>query len=366
MRKLWLLFSLALLSLTCLARVAFSGSPHIVVASAVSPSISWNGSQWVQADKKGNVFLLRGDSLDVYPFSASRLANPRRLLRSGLVENGTTSAALSPDGDRWIVAASNHVTSFESGEARALPDVGWLVTSVGFLGNAAVAGVLPMSVGRGQVSTHPVTPPLVVESQMNGWTTRIGGSLPRRARGRDPMDALFAEHTVRLARDGANRLWVGYPYLGKVARYTATGKRDFEVVVGSGAARFRKDEATLRFAFREGLRKQGYDTDNAKTGAFTANLGIRGMTVAPDGLLYLLLDGSLTGETLLARVDPSQGTVEGTPVGLAHAGELGLAAGSDGLYLAAPRAAEGRWRIAWTSLENADWFELPNARLGTS
>jgi hypothetical protein len=346
-----------------LASLAFSASPHAFVAAPVAPTLSWTAPQSLHADLKGNVFLLRGDTLDVYPLGSRQIQRPRRLQRAGLVEDGMTCAALAPDGSRWIATAANHVLSFRNGQAEAVPEPGWLVTSVGFLGDMALAGVLPMSVGGFPASGHPVTPPLILKLQGAGWSTYVGGRLPSRSREHDSMDALFAEHTIRLVGDGAHHLWVSYPYLGQIVRYTPAGRQDLQLVVGNGAARFHEDEGRL-LTFRERLRSQGYDTANAKMGVFSAKLGIRGMAVAPDGVLYLVLDRSLTGrDTLLARFDSSRGLVESTPLPLAGEGELSLASGRDGLYLAGARGNDGRWRIAWDAIDHAEWRELSNVRL---
>ncbi len=347
---------------TSLALLGISRNPNTLQTSSFAAELSFTAPQAIHADRLGNVYLLRGDTLEVFPISNRRAAAPRLLQRSAIVEGEMTSTAMAPDG-RWIVLAANRVVSLDGGRTEALPDTGWLVSSVGFVGGEAVAAVLPMRVGGLRQAAPAARPPLILKADGAGWTTFVAGQLPDRSRDHDAMDALFAEHTVRLATDGAGRLWASYPYLGRIVRYSPAGKPDLQVVLGTGTARYR-DQKGMLAAFRDQLRGKGYDTENAKVGVFSAQLGIRGLTTAPDGKLYLVLDRSLTGgNTELARVDEARGAVESVTLPLAADGELSMAGGRDGLYIAGARGNEGRWSIAWNAVEQADWRELTSARL---
>jgi hypothetical protein len=88
------------------------------------------------------------------------------------------------------------------------------------------------------------------------------------------------------------------------------------------------------------------------------------MAAALDGDLYFVLDRSLTaGETELGRLDPARGVVETVRLPLAAEGELSMAGGRDGLYVAGTHGGDGRWSIAWNAIAKAGWRKLASARL---
>jgi hypothetical protein len=65
-------------------------------------SLHWDAPQFTQADSQGNVYLLRGDTLQVYPVSkAHDLGEPVPLEMSGARSGPTIDAAMSRDAD-WV------------------------------------------------------------------------------------------------------------------------------------------------------------------------------------------------------------------------------------------------------------------------
>ncbi len=248
---------------------------------------------------------------------------------------------------------------------QSTPDIGWLVTSVAVLRDTPAAGILPMSIGRKASLGRPPVPPLVLRLGNRLWETYIPGVAPKRAQDRDPINALFADHTLKLLGDERGRMWVAYPYTGRLRRFTPASRMDTEIVLGTGAARHRGDEAELKKSFVASLQKQGYRNPGAHAGVFTAQLGIRGWTLGPDGVLYMLLGPSLTGSgTALGRYNPVTGTVETIAVQLSPAGEVSMAAGRDGLYLAAADGAVEVWKLGWGTLEAAVWEEFTDSKVG--
>src|SRR5215216_3123368 len=74
------------LTFSALTGVIYAGQdgtskPHAGTPSfaAVSPSVRWEGPQFLEADRKGNVFLVRGSTLDVFPVKGNQLGKPKRL-----------------------------------------------------------------------------------------------------------------------------------------------------------------------------------------------------------------------------------------------------------------------------------------------
>jgi len=324
-----------------------------------------NAPQYLQVDAKGNVFLLRGDTLDVYTIDRDQVGKPKRL-ETTMPPDKPTAAAMSRDASSWALVASNRVFHFVDGSLQSTPDVGWLVTSVALLRGTPVAGVLPMTVGQPPLD-RPPAPPLVMQLKDSTWDTLIPGKLPQRSQAHDPMDVLFADHTVKLTSDEKGRLWATYPYKGRLVRFTATGKPDAVIVLGKGTVRYPADEAERGKAVREDLHKRGYTSNQATAGAFTAQLALRGLAFGQDGTLYTLLSSSITGgKTALGRLNPATASFETTPIELPGSGELSMAAGREGLYLATVEGRADVWRVSWPTLDAATWTEFAEARVSSS
>src|SRR3954452_13994427 len=66
----------------------------------------WDGAQFVQADRSGNVFLLRANTFEVYPLTKrGDFAEALRLQTTDDRVGYIHSAVLSADGDQWLVYA---------------------------------------------------------------------------------------------------------------------------------------------------------------------------------------------------------------------------------------------------------------------
>ena len=61
------------------------------------------------------------------------------------------------------------------------------------------------------------------------------------------------------------------------------------------------------------------------------------------------------GEAALDRFDPVAVKVERIGLGLQGEGRFTMAAGKEGLYLAAWEGHAGRWLVPWEQLELASW-----------
>jgi hypothetical protein len=327
-----------------------------------APSLVWKAPQFIQADRKGNVFLLRGDTLQVYPVRNGQIAEPVRLDTNEVQGGELSGAALGIDGSTWVLAYGNQILCYQDGRQKNIPEVPWFVSGVALQRNAPVVGVLPMSIGRSIDAKHPEVPPLLLKFDNSDWDTYIEGRFPKRANGIDPFNSLFAEHSVRLIEDVKGRLWLSYPYAGRLARLTPGGRLDCEIVFGEGEPQFLEDDARLQARYQERLRAEGR-LGRGTVGLFTAKLGIRGFTVHRDGTLYMVLGSSLTGgRTVLARYNSAASAVEAVPLKLeSYTGELTMAAGNDALYMAAADGSDGRWRLTWEQFNQVRWDVLERA-----
>jgi hypothetical protein len=315
---------------------------------------------FVQADAKGNLFLLRGDTLDVYPVRQAKLGQAKRLHLPIPTEARFSHASMSGTGDSWALVESNRVLFFKEGRLQKTPETGWIVSSVAMIRDTPTISVLPMSVGRPKSAGRPTTPPLILKLVSNGWELQVAGTFPQRTKDRDSINTLFAEHTTELAAGSRGKVWAVNPYSGRVVRYTSGGRSDLVIVFGTGAPEYRGDEEVLRKKLVDRLREKGYTGDRAKIGVLTAQRAIRGFTEAPDGSFYALLDHSIG--PALVRYNPVANAVECLPVRFSGSGKIWMAAGDEGLAWTV-EGANDLWQLSWSVLEVADWRELKDVRL---
>jgi hypothetical protein len=108
---------------------------------------SWSSPQFVQADAAGHVFLLRSDTLFVYPLTPKgTFAPPVSLEGFPTAEDHPfiRDAALSPSGDEWVLLAPGHGARwFRDGKERPTPALGWRATAVAMAGGRPVVAALP-------------------------------------------------------------------------------------------------------------------------------------------------------------------------------------------------------------------------------
>jgi hypothetical protein len=364
--------TLGLLALAASVGIGFAAQDgptpqQALVPRALAPSLLWSGKQFVRADQRGNVFLLRGElnSLDAYPMNGAAPGEPIRLQVNGAFDGEVSHAAVSADGRKWVVATSDQILVFQDGKQQATPPVGWFVTSVALLRDKPAVGVLPMAVGLNATVRRTSPPPLVLQFDGREWSPLLAGVFPERSRDRNPFDALFTEHTVELLSDARGRSWVIYPYTGKMLRLSPAGKIEQRITLGNGVAQYREDEAELQTAFDRKLRQKGLRPSNASTGVFTGKRAVLGATLSPKGELYLLLDRALSrANPMLARYDSVRQQIETTPVLVPVDEKVSLAAGGAGLYIA-PETGRKRWFLSWSEMDAVRWTPWEKAQART-
>lgn len=328
---------------------------------------SWSGPQFLQADRSGDVFVLRADdTLAVYPLlPGGRFGEPSRLQRTSVLNGAVNYACMSAEGD-WLLSASNDLYLFDDGQEKPIPALSWLLTSVALdRRGQPIAGVVPVRFGPMEETRFP---PLVLKADTRDWETLLEAPLARPVPGREGSDVLFANHSTRLAIDPVRgNLWVARPFAGRVARVSPGGRPELELVLGEGRPSYQEDQVAVQERFEAKVAKSGYrPSKGTKLVAFTARQIIRGLTVDRHGTLYVLHGSSREPDRLLlTRYDSVRGVPESVPIRLATSGDVNLAAGRDGLYMATVYSTGGRWRIDWQALEEAPWTETEGAEVLT-
>ena len=319
-------------------------------------TLHWDAPQFVQADAQGNVYLLRGDTLEVYPVTkAHDLGEPVRL-ELGVRSGSPIDAAMSSRGD-WVLNLGTEVHYLTDGKDKALPALRQKPVSVGFLRDEPVAMVEP---SRGEpVDDDRRGPPLLLRPAHDGWTPELREPLQG-----GPGDA-GAERAFRAALvldAGAGRYFLARQYAYRIALRRLGRERPLEELrLGSGEPVIRKSTA----GDEERLRTMSQDTDT-RHGTISVFHGVSAILALArgngDGRLYVLVGAGVAGERCaLDRIDWDERRVERVSLNLPCLGRASLAAGRDGLYLAEFSGERGRFFLPWAALDAAPWSLVKEA-----
>ncbi len=325
----------------------------------------WEGAQIVQADHAGRVWFLRPDTFEAYPLVKDAFGEPVRLQATEEPAGFILDATMSRGGDRWLLLMPRNIRLFIDGKEKPLPPLDWRPSSIAFLRDTAVVGVLPHPMRRIVDPEKLGTPPWLVQFDGNRWNPLVvHRGLSGKEAWKTDMNEQMASHAVFMAGDRDGKLWVAHRYAYRVQRFSAAGRPLLEIVLGDGKVRHRKEEEPLSPEVSQALERAKAQGKPATFQAFTAQPVIRGIAVGRDGRLYLVVHGSEDEGMALDRYDPVRSVVERAPLELKIPdGLITLAAGKDGLYLAAHLAKDGRWRLPWEAIEEAAWKAIDEATI---
>jgi len=331
-----------------------AGEAEPVRALQIAPGPTWDEQQYAAADKKGRVFILRTETLEVFPVEGGELGEPRALETANLGDpDPVLDAAMDKHGD-WVILDGFQPRWFRSGEEEQLPQPPWLPSSVELLDGRPVVTVFPFPIGR---YSRKGTPPRVLAFDGNRWTPLVDGDLdrPTTATGRMKVRQEQAAHTFV---DPDDTLWLAYHHRYKIERYSSAGRRLLSYEA-DGAEVAHHEEADLeeRRLKLEEERARYANPGRATILVNTAVPLIRGITEGRDGRIYLLIreDG---GGLSLDRIDTVQGLAARVATTATTPGAISMVAGRDGLFLVPYRGTDERWLISWESLDAADWSPL--------
>jgi hypothetical protein len=359
--------SIAVLFLAASPMAAGAIEPEPIPSSDTTPT--WEGPQFVQADRAGHVFFFRGNSFEVYPVTkAGSFGDPTRLeataAEAGLVHN----AVLSPGGDQWLVYADFSVRRFMDGKEKPVPALEWNPWGVGFLRDIPLVAVIPRPLGRVREIDKTAAAPWFLKLTNDRWDLLLSrkGETLGKALASGGMNDAIAESAVFFTSDRQGRLWAARQYSYRVQQFSPGGRALLEITVDGGGVRKRGESKGIEIQFHGAQDDPVAATKNprAEKGRyfpFTAEPVILALTEGHDGRFYFLVQAA--GEAALDRYDPGRAVLERVPLRLKVKGAFTIAAGRDALYLATWRGETGRWRISWDTLEQAQWKAVEGARI---
>jgi hypothetical protein len=359
--------------LRLLLLIALAGVPGWSIEPQPLPGgpTSWDGPQFIQADRTGNVYVLRSKTFEVYPLEKSGvLGKPVALEPTGVPAGFVREATMSPSGDRWLLLSGMSVRYFVDGKEKALPPLEWKPWSLTLLRDTPIVAAAPFPLGDHSGDPKKAgTPPWLLQFDGDRWSSILdlkGVSVADLLENNGLNDAI-AKNSVVLKGDRQGRLWAARQYGYRVQRFTPGGRLLLEIVVGGGKIREKGDGRAIDIKLsREGQNPREATQDPRREKGtylpFTAQRVVYGLTEGRDGNIYLLVDAG-EGAAALDRFDPTRAIVERVPLTFKLKDMVTLAAGRDALYLAPWSAEKGRWRISWDVLEAAAWKPVKDARI---
>jgi hypothetical protein len=137
-----------------------------------------------------------------------------------------------------------------------------------------------------------------------------------------------------------------------------------DITIDGGKVRKPQDSKGIEIDFKGSTdATRAPRQEKATYTAFTAPSIIEALTEGQDGRMYLFVH-TADGGTALDRYDQGRNVLERIPLSLKLKDQRPtLAAGRDGLYLAAWSGDGGRWRISWDRLEQARWKKVEGSKI---
>jgi hypothetical protein len=373
---------LLLVSLLAVTPVSAQLSPHPLGENC---SACTEGSrQYLQADGKGRVFILRSRDLLVYPVTSSGLGEPARLKAlPGESTRTVMAAALSPDGRDWLLLAfgvPRTVRYFQGGEEKPVPEPSWAVAAVGLPGGAPVLAVQAgMRDSVADAAWPEGDPPLLLRRTASKWETLAAEPYDLEALGVDPKDipgalktgqfinTLRASREVFLASGPKGSFWLAARNSYRLRQFTAAGRLRAEVQLGENKIELQpRDAADVKKLSEQGSQMESQwerQWVRSMASAPVPKRSIEAFAVAIDGTAYVLAR-SQGGKLALDRFGSGCSCLERAKVEFpSFEGSIQMAAGKDGLYFASTSGTGGRWRLPWEEIETAKWKEVDGAKV---
>jgi hypothetical protein len=362
--------------------IALEGQPPLPLKPHhLAPGKGWSGSQFLQADKKGRLFLLRAATLDVFPLSEDgTLGEAKHLGDGGEQPPGECSvtgsvpqvsgqcfvanAAMSGSGD-WVVQDGSAARIFRGTKEEPADKPRMFISGLAFQDDDPVIAGYPYAVDYALARHEEPPSSLALLSRWSSgkWEALTSSRVP-------PKEAalgLWERQMFLLAPTSDGHVWAGAYYQHRFREYSRAGKLLTEIRVGDGTVRRAPNAAARQKASDEIARELSQGKLRVSIVEMTGELVTLGLAEGRDGHMYFLVRDASDGAAglYLERYDATSAQVERLPLSISQAGRSTLAAGKGGLFIAPARADEGIWTLSWDELREAKWQPIDEAQIGS-
>ncbi len=373
-RALFALPSLAVSIVLTAALPAAAVEP--LVPRPVAPEVTWEGTQFVGAVPDGEVFVLRGMTLESYPVvDEVGLGEPWPLTEgeapaspSVTSDNPIRGAVMGKEGE-WVVLHGAELRWFRHGEEEPAPPARGRVSAVALSKGRPVVALVPMPPGVSTAEGH-TGPEVLARWSGDDWIP-LAEAEDDELEGHGPAD-LIVPFSSHVTADSEGDLWVARQYSYEIRHHDSGGRELMSVTVGDGEARVLDEDSEeveeMRVFLAEQGEKMGRDAGRKGKVRIMVNRSrpvIAALADGGDGRLYVLVPpfGDEVAGWSLDRFDVARRSLERVPLEMDGRGSMSMVAGQDGIYLAAFSAAGGRWFLPWTALEEAAWEPVEGLKI---
>ena len=324
-----------------------------------------SANQFLAADRKGRLFLLRGDTLEVFRLRTDGdLESAGRLACRRSPENAY-AAAMDPAGSTWAVAS----TAFDLAlcdftEQKKPSGLVGVISSVAFSGSSPLVAVVPLGNGGMDLSSRGSTRvPYVFELDRSTWKPKHSAPFPEvESQGIGFATQVKAQTDSLICSGAKGAVWLASWNAYHVREVSAFEKSGRELTVGNGKVEWVKFTPQERESMDKDLEKRGLDPSTNQGGKVYPQSVIRAMACGQGGTVYLFVT---TKEGLaLDRFEPSQRSLErvlleGVKV---SDGPMSAVLANGELVFAGRSVEDSLWRIAPEALDSAPWQPVRGAR----
>jgi len=328
--------------------------------------------QFLRGDAKGRLYLLRGDTLAVDQLQPSGKLTPatKPPAEPASDDSVITDAALSPDGDQWLLLIGHErLAVLKEEKLRALPAPVWVVSALVFTVDGPAIAVLPVQETSGEDATTPPArasfdkPPLLLgfDEQKGQWQTLVPGKVFRRSESRVPLPLEIRAERASIVTTGAKgSLWLAQQDAYALRQFSRAGKIEASLAVSGGSVQWKDRTEDDWKRLETSAASSHMKVQRSQLGSLQATRVVRALTVE-GSRVYLVVE--TPAGLALDRWDAVTQVLDRVRLAniTASPSRLSVAAAHDGLYLAGGHLGEPVWRLDWQRLEEAKWKPVPNA-----
>jgi hypothetical protein len=347
-----------------------SGYEKLRLTAVAVPSFkNSQATQFLAADSKGHLLLLKGDSLEVFRLETDGSFD-RRLgkLACKLASDSVYAAAMDPSGSTWALSSpADELALCDFAKEQRPPGFEWVVSSLTFSRSGPLVAVAALGpapdVGTGLFKTKM---PRVLGLADDRWQPLVWGPVPEfKAMPANPAAEIKAQTDSLICTGPKDAIWLASWNRYRLEKLSASERPEREIVVGSGNVEWQqlgKEEQE-----REGRGRMAEGSALIQ-GSFTGSVPraiVRALLCGPrERVVYLVV--STADGLALDRFDPSQNTLERVlldGVTTVSSGPMTAALSGGELWLGGRLAADGLWRVSLEDLVAARWKPVKDLRI---